>query len=364
MDQDRFLGTRQRVSLCASIIVFITLGFHAAANPASPASWKADLEKRLHAVDEAFPGELGVYVKDLDSGDAVSFRGDEYWYLASGIKVPVAVEVLRRVDAGEFTLDTRMRLKESDFVDGAGSTNYHPPGTKLAIGKLIHQMLVYSDNTASDMLIRLVGLESVNALIKELVPNGFGPITTLADVRRHAYSHFHENAFSLASADLLAIRNQRQDERRIAAIAKSMQVSRDELKAPDLDTVFAAYYATNLNAGTLQAFATLLERIHAGEALSPESTAYLLDVMRGVKTGDRRIKRELPQGTTFAHKTGTQHARTCDLGVAETGAGEEARRVVVAACTRGLRATAQSEEALRRVGAAVRTSGVLGAHKD
>ncbi|WP_404840924.1 hypothetical protein [Alkalilimnicola ehrlichii] len=59
----------------------------------------------------------------------------------------------------------------------------------------------------------------------------------------------------------------------------------------------------------------------------------------------------------FAHKTGTQYARTCDMGVATVAA--NGRRIVIAACTRGELSRARSEAALRAVGKAVTESGVF-----
>ena len=77
----------------------------------------------------------------------------------------------------------------------------HAPGKALSVRYLLDQMLIHSDNTASDMLIRLVGIEQVNAVTRELVPEGFGPITTLADVRRLIYGELHPAARTLSGKD-------------------------------------------------------------------------------------------------------------------------------------------------------------------
>ena len=154
-------------------------------------SWTETFLEQIAKVDANTSGELGIYLKDLDTGVSASYHGEEAWYLASTVKVPVAIAVMRRIDQDTLTLDSTLRLLESDYVDGAGPTKRHAPGTELSVRYLMDQMLIHSDNTASDMLIRLVGLDAVNAVTRELVPEGFGPITTLADVRRLIYGELH-----------------------------------------------------------------------------------------------------------------------------------------------------------------------------
>ena len=64
-------------------------------------------------------------------------------------------------------------------------------------------------------------------------------------------------------------------------------------------------------------------------------------------------------GVRFAHKTGTQHQRFCDLGIASVRVGAREEQVVIAACARGSASLAAGERALRDVGAAVTASGLL-----
>lgn len=324
-----------------------------------PSPWTRDLNERLAQLQARYPGELGVYVRDLDSGETVSMRAEEMWYLASGVKVPVAVAVVRAIEDGALALDSQILLRADDFVDGAGATNRHPAGSRLSVDFLMEQMLVYSDNTATDVLIRQVGLDRVNAVAQELQAPGGGPITTLADVRRHVYSALHGDAFNLTGNDLLALRRAAAGTERIDRLAQLLGVNRADLLITDLDQAFDTYYATPLNAAPLSAFAELLAAIAEGRAVGPDGTGYLLDVMTRIRTGDRRIKAGLPRDVLFAHKTGTQHRRVCDLGVVLRGGREGGRRVVVAACTRGAVPLARSERALRDVGAAIAASGVL-----
>ncbi|WP_149194638.1 serine hydrolase [Luteimonas suaedae] len=321
--------------------------------------WAELLRTRIEAADARFPGEIGVYVHHLGRDESFSFRAEESWYLASGIKVPVAIAVLRRVERGELRLGDRVRLRADDFVDGAGPTNAQRVGTPLRVDWLLEKMLVYSDNTATDVLIRSVGVDAVNAVATELLATDDLLITTLADVRRRAYGMFHPGASALDAQDLLALRRAAAGPARVRQLAELLEVTPEDFLLPDLDSAFDAYYETNVNAAPLRDFGHMLATLSDGLALGPEGTAYLLDLMSRVKTGAKRIKAGLPPNAVFAHKTGTQHRRACDLGIVTMPVDGAVERVVVAACARGAASNAASERALREVGVAVTASGVL-----
>jgi beta-lactamase class A len=328
--------------------------------PAAPEpEWAAALLRALEAADERFAGDLGVYVHHLGRDEHVSYRAHESWYLASGIKVPVAIAVLRRIENGELRLDSRLRLQAGDIVDGAGATKRYAAGTELRVDFLLDQMIRFSDNTASDVLIRHVGLEEVNSVARELLAAQDLVITSLADVRRLAYSGFHHRAALLAPQDMLALQRAAAGPARVKRLAELLGVSPAEFLLQDLDSAFEAYYARDVNAARLSDFGRMLASLANGLALRPEGTDYLLDLMQRVQTGSRRIKAALPCDAKFAHKTGTQYRRQCDMGIVTTPVDGHNEMVVVAACARGELSLANSERALRDVGAAVSGSGVL-----
>ncbi len=332
---------------------------HAQGAPAPRPAWPELLQAELSQVAARSTAGIGVYVRDLETGIAVSHRGEERWYLASTVKVPVALAVLQAVERGDFTLETRLRVRASDYVDGAGQTNSKPVGTALSIRYLLEQMVIYSDNTASDMLIGLVGIRAVNALVEQLVPHGFERITSLADVRRHAYGYLTPQASHLSGHDFLVIKQQRSDSDRIQALSRLLHVPASSFMLSGVGDAFEAYYAGGLNSGRLDAYADLLELLANGKVLDAAHTRYLLGVMERVQTGVHRIQAGLPATARFAHKTGTQRARTCDSGVVTVPRLGRDRRVIVVACTRGELSSARSDRALRDVGAALCQSGLL-----
>src|SRR5690606_19864709 len=198
--------------------------------------WAAPLLAGLDAADLRFPGDVGVYVHHLGRDEYLSYRADESWYLASGVKVPVAITVLRRIERGTLEFDSELVLAEDDFVDGAGATNRLPAGSRIRVDYLLEQMMRYSDNTATDVLIRHVGIDEVNDVAHELLAAQDLVITSLADVRRLAYSGFHARAAGLSSKQLLALKRAAPGPARVKRLAEVLGVSPSELLLDDIDS--------------------------------------------------------------------------------------------------------------------------------
>ncbi|WP_456269564.1 class A beta-lactamase-related serine hydrolase [Kushneria sp. AK178] len=361
-----FNTKRHRLTAFLVTLMLAALPGHAAAQSlddrvdarAQP-DWSKRLTADIERINADYPGEIGVVVRDLDSDSHFSFHGEQQWYLASMIKVPVALALMDAVDAGRLSLDDTMTLERSDYVDGAGETNWHSPGETLSLRWLLEQMITRSDNTATDMLIRRLGAEHVNEHLATLVPEGFERITTLADVRRYAYSEFHPNAMNLDGLEFVDIRKARQEPARLAAISRFIGVPVSDFQARDLSEAFEHYYASGLNSARLDAHERLLTRLARGELLSSESTEALMSVMTRTRTGTGRLRADWPDTVSFAHKTGTQRGRFCDGGIAIQDSDDGAHRVAVVACARGSLSLARSEQALKEVGRAVWQSGVF-----
>ena len=349
--------------LPASAAVLASTNWYYEVDKQSP--WQGDLDARISAIEEVFGGALGVYVQNLATGEAYSWQADDPWYLASLIKVPVAAQVLAERQAGTLSLDDRLTLAHSDFVDGAGPVNWHDPGTPISIRYLLEQMITVSDNTATDMLIDRVGLDAVNARARRMVavsngqPEHLGPISKLVGVRQGVYSQLHPEARQLNGLDFMALRQHRVNQRS-AALARTLGVSEESFEQPDYDSAFDAYEASGENVGTLRAYGDLLASLHHGgmDNLDREQRQTLREVMQRTRSGEQRLKRGMGREVTFAHKTGTQHRRSCDAGIA-TRDGAPPQHWVIVACSRGPLALSAHEQALTRVGEALHDSGVI-----
>lgn len=323
---------------------------------AAAPGWVGELASRVDAIDEAMPGRFGVHVRRL-SDDSRFDRGSERkWYLASTVKVPVAIAVLEQVEAGDLSLDQSLVLQESDFVDGAGDLIWQEPGIEVSVGDLIGKSIRDSDSTATDMLVRLVGEDHLNRRVREWTGGGFNDITTIVQVRYDVYGPTHPAVADLDNMDIVGLRNAEAGEPRLQALADALGVPRAELDAEDFDAVFAHYYEGGLNAGHLHAFGELLAQLERGELLDAAHTDLLRGHMAAITTGDRRIAAGLPSGTAFAQKTGTQIARACNVGILNPG---QDQAVVLAACAEEFEDMAQAEQAFQALGQAVTDLGLV-----
>jgi len=136
----------------------------AAAAPAPESA--ATLTKQIEEKMKAFHGEIGLFAKDLDTGAMVSVNADQRFPTASLIKVAVMAEVFRQIEAGKLQHGTTVTLKESDKAgDETIPLNMLHPGVVLTVDDLLRFMIAYSDNTATNLLVGLVGTANVDALL-------------------------------------------------------------------------------------------------------------------------------------------------------------------------------------------------------
>jgi beta-lactamase class A len=110
-----------------------------------------------------FSGVLGVWAQSLETGETVEWNEAESFPAASTIKVPILYEVFRQAGEGRISLDDQLTLRAEDIVPGSGILKDLTPGSVLPVRDLATLMIVISDNTATNMLIDLVGLEAINA---------------------------------------------------------------------------------------------------------------------------------------------------------------------------------------------------------
>lgn len=349
------------IRLHASLIASICAASLSISPLAIADDWQTRLESRLAAIDNDYRshggnGEIGVHVRRLADGESVGYRDTERWYWASLVKVPVAVELLDRVSREEIDLDDTLTLETSDYVDGAGATNWAAPDSRIRLRTLLERMLIDSDNTATDMLMRRVGLEAVNRRARTLMDAGVGPITTLVDVRRHVYEAFTPKAHALTGMQLIDLRQSDFGEPRLVRLAQLTDTDRQQFPHKSLAEAFAQYYATGLNAGRLDLYADMLKRIDEGNALAPGATTTLLSIMQRADTGGARLTAGFRESWPFAQKTGTQYARFCDAGIVNP---RKPEAVVIVTCLRGDPARGDANRTFQAIGAAIESSGVL-----
>ncbi|MGO1232651.1 MAG: serine hydrolase [Marinobacter sp.] len=336
-----------------SLLVVVAVSF---AVVAQADDWRPVMQNEIERIDDAFSGELGVYIRHLGSGQKVTHKADQDWYLASTIKVPLAIVLMQRAENEGLDLEQKLTLRASDYVDGTGDLLWVPTGARYTLEELNRRSIVDSDSTATDMLIRFLGEESFNQAVARLIPQGLGPITTILQVRYDAYHEVHPSVSVLTNRDFIDLKSAPTYEARYEMLLEQLELTASQANAGSVSEAFERYYQRGINSGSLKAFGSLLEQLVRGDLLNEAHTQRLLSYLSEITTGDYRIAGGLPSGASFAHKTGTQVARSCDIGVLNPGRPDEA--VIVAVCARQYKTLSEAEKAYQAIGKALHESGL------
>lgn len=253
----------------------------------------ARLEREFARLASIGGGTVGVSVIHLETGREAHLNRSVAFPMASIFKVPVAVQLLTRVDRRELRLDSMIAIRPGDLHPGSGTLTelFDDPGVILSVHNLLELMLLISDNSATDIMLRVAGgAERVNDRLRALGVNGIRvdrpTVRLIADY------------FGIANlpGDDITVADFRQ---RASGISDSARVrAADAFKTDPRDT------------STPEGMARLLEKIWRAQALSRENTDLLLDILKRVSTGPDRIKGLLPPGTVVRHKTGTLGGQT------------------------------------------------------
>jgi beta-lactamase class A len=132
------------------------------------AAQPSPLQSLLARASTEFPGKAGIWVKHLTTGETAGVRDGEIFNSASVIKIPVLVLAFQLADKGALNLDERITIRKEDIRGGSGIFRYHDAGLQPTIRDVLLQMVITSDNTATDLAIAKVGgVARVNAWLKE-----------------------------------------------------------------------------------------------------------------------------------------------------------------------------------------------------
>lgn len=143
----------------------------AAATPTTPTQTPtppAWLDRRVRAEVAGFEGNVSLYAKNLDTGAEYSLGGDERVRTASTIKVAVMIEAFARVADGKVKWTDELTLTKEKKVTGAGILPEFADGLRLTFRDAVTLMMVLSDNTATNLVIDVLGADAVNARMQTL----------------------------------------------------------------------------------------------------------------------------------------------------------------------------------------------------
>jgi beta-lactamase class A len=218
-------------------------------------------------------------------------------------------------------------VQESDLHPGSGEISHllNDPGVALSVRNLMELMLLISDNSATDILLRTAGGgTAVNARLAELGITGISVDRPTIEL----------------IADFVGVKGLPPEGERTPAAYRELQ-----RRVTDADRAAAreAFLKDTRDTATPRGMAELLRAIWNRDALDEAGTALLLDIMFRCETSPTRLKGMLPQGTRVAHKTGTLNPGvSADVGIIELPGG--AGHVVVAAYVKGSTADAATQD--------------------
>jgi beta-lactamase class A len=225
----------------------------------------------LEKIAAAHKGKVAIAVKNLKTGESWSMNADTPMPTASLIKFPVMIEAYRQVQEKKTTLDRMITLKKEDMVPGSGILTYDfTPGSTLALKDAVRLMIKFSDNTATNLVLDVIGLD---ATAKTMEAMGYPNTKIHSKVYKRETSVFPERSkqFGLGST-------------------------------------------------TAGEMIRLCESLQAGKIVSPEASK---EMYAHLRTCDdtQKFPRYLPHGTKIAFKTGSVNASRTAAGIIETKSG-------------------------------------------
>lgn len=243
----------RRLFVAVVLVLFASLTTQANALAPGPLG---TLQTELSTMSMHAPGNVGIMVEDLATGLSSSVNAGAQMPAASTIKIPVMVEVFKRLAHGDFDLNRKVSLQQSDRDWGWGDLSDAPRGSRYTVSKLLQLMITESDNTATNMLIRLVGRRAIN---EEMADLGLTQTTLHDYIRSEGPIRY---ALRSSCSDMVRL---------MTAMARYQLI--DEWSSREMIAIMTGQHHNGL------------------------------------------IPQPLPRGTTIAHKTGELHDTLNDVGI-------------------------------------------------
>ena len=224
------------------------------------------LESKLAPLAKAHKGKVAIAVKHLESSDAFFLNADESMPTASLIKLPIMAEVYFQAKESKVKLDEMLTLTKEEMVPGSGIlTDHFTAGAKFSLRDTVRLMTVFSDNTATNMVLEKIGLSATNARMEEIkLPN----------------TRINAKVFKGSSTSVDPARTEKY----------------------------------GLGSTTAREMLTLVELLHRGKLVSEEASKEMLGHLKKCEDKDK-FPRFLPTGVTVAHKTGSVSDARTDAGI-------------------------------------------------
>ena len=126
-----------------------------------------ELQQQIEELTQPYGSSVSVCIIDASNGNYCHVNSDKALVSASMIKLAVLCEYMHAVDNGQLDPADRVALKNMNVVGGTGliQTERHASYT---YDELCRYMIMYSDNTATNVLINKLGQDAINERVQTL----------------------------------------------------------------------------------------------------------------------------------------------------------------------------------------------------
>jgi beta-lactamase class A len=319
------------------------------------------LQAVLDAALADFPAATGVYVKHLGTGAEAGVRADQAFSTASVIKLTFMVRAYQLADQGALNLDERVTIDRSRLRHGTGVFQLHDLGLQPTWRDVITEMIITSDNTATDLVLTKIG--GVPAVAKWLADSGYPQLVPFGrphEYRRDLLARVNPAFAALTAEETTGLmyasdsnplfnlyrplftgpRAAWVEEVRSAEVRARMARERNDLTSSD-----RRFW---LGSMTPKDTARLIESIEKGTAASKEACEAMRQTLRHQQLGTRRLPHYLD--VPVGHKTGDGGTIANDVGIIYAKSGP----IVVAFFANSIRGSyAEAEDRIGRLGQAL-----------
>lgn len=269
--------------------------------------------------------KVGVGFKDLKSGLEAYYNADERFLTASVFKIYVLIELYNQVVDGRVKLDQRHAFKLYDKAPGSGLLQYLDEGLQLTVRDLAKLMMMISDNTATDILMEILGKENINETIRKIELKN----TLVAYNTKEIIFGLYELKERGKLAELSEIigtpvkfegdiksflRNLYYERQKMGLTLHNLRLQGKIREVVNLSGETIRNYDFN-DVSSPRDMVKTLSLIYEKKILTPKACDEILGIMAYCQTGTKRLKRYLPDHVIVAHKTGTVPGVVNDVGI-------------------------------------------------
>lgn len=251
------------------------------------------LQSQITEIVDGVDGIMGVAVQNVETGEEIGIRADEFFPMASVYKTPILVHTYRQQDAGQISLDTRIELTRETRTPGSGLLNFFDAGLQPTLRDLLLMMIVVSDNAATDLVLGQVGgPEAVTATMQELGRPDIRLNRTVRQLLDDVLGATDSRVTGLGYYEMEALFAENEE---VKAVFQDWPRVREGIRVA----------TEGRDCATPRAIARLYAQIARKECASQDSGEAILKTLERQQLRGR-LPRELPPGTwRFCHKTGT-----------------------------------------------------------